>query len=191
MSRPSGQFVSRGGEKLQAALDAFELDVSGFLCGDFGCNVGGFTDCLLQRGADKVYAVDTGYGTLAWKLRCSDHVVVMERTNALYCDVPEPVDLVTIDAAWTPQKLIAPAAMRWLRPAGWVVALAKPHYELAHTLGKRPFATLTDKQAGKICRDTCDQLAELGYPPDKVITSPVRGKGGNMEFFLLLHGPGR
>ena len=187
MSRPKGQFVSRGGDKLQAALDAFKLDVTGRLCADFGCNVGGFTDCLLQRGAEKVYAVDTGYGTLAWKLRRSDRVVVMERTNALYCEVPEPVDLVAIDAAWTPLKLIVPAAMRWLKsPAGRVVALLKPHYELAHAQRQKPRAPLPDQRAREVCDDVCRQLSRLGPHPEKVIPSPIKGKGGNTEFLVLL-----
>ncbi|TFG88259.1 MAG: TlyA family RNA methyltransferase, partial [Gemmatimonadales bacterium] len=133
-------FVSRAGRKLAAALDAFGLDVAGAICADFGCNVGGFTDCLLRRRAARVYAVDTGYGALAWTLRTSDRVVVMERTNALHCPVPEPVDLVTIDVGWTPQSRIVPAAMRWLKPAGGgrIVSLLKPHYELGREAGARP-----------------------------------------------------
>ncbi len=115
-SRNRGRtYVSRAGEKLQAAMEAFGLDVRGAVCADFGCNVGGFTDCLLQHGAGKVYAVDTGYGALAWTLRRDGRVVVLERTNALYAPPPEPVDLVTIDVGWTVQQLIVPAAMRWLR----------------------------------------------------------------------------
>jgi len=103
---------------LQGALDAFGVRVAGRVCADFGCNVGGFTDCLLQAGAAKVFAIDTGYGELAWKLRKNPRVAVMERTNALYCDVPEAVDLVTVDVAWTPQRLAVPAALRWLKQPG-------------------------------------------------------------------------
>src|SRR5512138_357916 len=97
-------FVSRAGQKLHHALCAFAVDVTGFVCADLGSNTGGFVDCLLQSGAAKVYAIDTGYGVLAWKLRKDPRVVVMERTNALYCEVTQPVDLVTIDVAWTPQS---------------------------------------------------------------------------------------
>ena len=104
-------FVSRAGAKLDHALDAFGFEVSGLRCADFGCNVGGFTDCLLQRGAERVVAIDTGYGVLAWKLRNDDRVEVRERTNALHADPPdEPLDLVVIDLAWTPQRLALPAA---------------------------------------------------------------------------------
>lgn len=121
-------FVSRAGEKLAAALDRFGVDVTGMVCADLGCNVGGFTDCLLQRGAERVYAVDTGYGALAWKLRQDERVVVMERTNALHLDPPEEgVGLVTVDLSWTPQRYGVPAALRW-RP-GRVITLIKPHYE--------------------------------------------------------------
>jgi predicted rRNA methylase YqxC with S4 and FtsJ domains len=118
------RFVSRAGLKLAHALKEFNFDVNGLVCADFGCNVGGFTDCLLQRGAAKVYAIDTGYGTLAYKLRVDPRVVVMERTNALHAEPPSPggskgpgnVDLVVIDLAWTPQRHAIPAAVRWLSP---------------------------------------------------------------------------
>src|SRR5882724_12381661 len=100
------RFVSRAGEKLDHALGTFGLDVTGFTCADFGANAGGFTDCMLQRGAGKVYAVDTGYGALEWKLRKDARVVVMERTNAMHVDLPEKVDLVAVDVAWTKQRFI-------------------------------------------------------------------------------------
>src|SRR5436309_2115272 len=99
-------FVSRAGQKLDHALDVFKIDVAGLTCADLGCNVGGFVDCLLQRGAAKVYAVDTGYGVLDWKLRKDARVIVMERTNAMHVALPERVTLVTIDVAWTRQQYI-------------------------------------------------------------------------------------
>src|ERR687894_2662164 len=122
-------FVSRAGQKLDHALSHFGIDVTGFVCADLGCNVGGFTDCLLQRGAAKVYAIDTGYGALEWKLRKDPRVVVMERTNAMHAELPEPVSLVTIDVAWTRQRHILPAARRMVATDGTVVSLIKPHYE--------------------------------------------------------------
>jgi len=184
--RASQRFVSRAGEKLDAALDAFRLDVSGLTCADFGCNVGGFTDCLLQGGASKVYAVDTGYGTLAWKLRKDPRVVVMERTNALRCDRPEPVDLVVVDVAWTPQSRILPAAAAWLAGGGRIVSLLKCHYELAKATGRTPHAPIDDAKAREICLDVCGRLAEAGLPPRAVMSSVLRGKGGNLEFVLLV-----
>jgi predicted rRNA methylase YqxC with S4 and FtsJ domains len=102
--------VSRGGDKLAAALDHFELDVARRVCADLGSHVGGFVDCLLQRGAARVYSVDTCYGTLAWRLRRDPRVVVLERTNAMHVSLPEPVDLITIDVGWTPQAKILPNA---------------------------------------------------------------------------------
>jgi 23S rRNA (cytidine1920-2'-O)/16S rRNA (cytidine1409-2'-O)-methyltransferase len=128
---PEERFVSRAGAKLLRALEAFALDVTGLRCADFGCNVGGFTDCLLQRGAAHVTAIDTGYGSLAWKLRQDPRVEVRERTNALHAEPPAGgVDLVVVDLAWTPQRLAVPAALRWLAPGGRIVTLVKPHYEL-------------------------------------------------------------
>ena len=112
---PSSQYASRAGLKLEAALREFRADVSGRVCADFGCHAGGFTDCLLIHGAARVYAVDPSYGVLAWRLRQDPRVVVMERTNALHADPPEPVDWVTIDVGWTRQALAIPAALRWLR----------------------------------------------------------------------------
>src|SRR3954470_11288116 len=107
-------FVSRAGQKLEHALNTFHIDVNGQTCADLGSNVGGFVDCLLQRGAAKVYSIDTGYGVLDWKLRKDPRVVVMERTNAIHVTLPEKVSLVTIDVAWTKQRIILPAARRLL-----------------------------------------------------------------------------
>ncbi|MDP6046636.1 MAG: SAM-dependent methyltransferase, partial [Phycisphaerae bacterium] len=159
-------------------------------CADFGCNVGGFTDCLLAHGAAKVFAVDTGYGTLAWKLRKDPRVVVMERTNALHADVPEVVDLVVIDAAWTPQKLSVPAAMKWLKPGGKVISLLKPIFELAKLNpsrgGKPGPKSLTPEQSEDIRDQVCAQLIAIGFGPEKIIASPITGKGGNTEYLLLI-----
>lgn len=188
-------FVSRGGEKLDAALSAFGLDVAGCVCADFGCNVGGFTDCLLQRGAARVYAVDTGYGELAWTLRKDPRVVVMERTNALHAERPEAVDLVVIDTAWTCQEHIVSAAMNWLGPSDddaeaplpCVVSLLKPHYELAHMEPRRRRdKSLADDRADEVSRTVQARLAAQGWAVRDAMRSPLRGKGGNMEFVLRL-----
>ena len=180
------KFASRGGGKLDAALDAFGLDVRGLTCADFGCNVGGFTDCLLLRGAAKVYAIDTGRGELAWKLRRDARVVVMERTNALHVELPEPADLVTIDVAWTPQERAIPAALRLLRPGGNVVSLLKPHYELAKLAGRKCFEGLSDQEADDVCRTVCRRLAESGWDVRAAMRSVIRGKGGTLEYLLWL-----
>ena len=182
----SANFVGKGALKLASALEAFQLDVRGWTCADFGCNVGGFTDCLLGRGAAKVYALDTGYGQLAWTLRKDPRVVVLERTNALHCPVAEPVDLVVIDLGWTPQNLAVPAALRWLKPAGRIVSLVKPHYELAHVLGRSPDKNLSPAEAREILRKVRSQLSQRGAAVLAETASPVKGKGGNEEFLLLI-----
>ena len=193
MPAPDRKFASRGGEKLDAALEAFGLDVRCRLCADFGCNVGGFTDCLLQRGAEKVYAIDTGYGELAWTLRKDSRVVVMERTNALYAAPPQQVDLVVVDVAWTVQEFIIPAAVRWLGRGGGgdfpaVVSLLKPHYELTRLSGRKPHARITDSAAGDVCLEICRRLEQLNVRVRAVMRSPLLGKGSNMEFLLWIGG---
>ncbi len=131
------EFVSRAGEKLKFALEKFDIDVSGKVCADLGCSTGGFTDCLLQNGAKKVYSVDTGKNVLEWKLREDSRVVVMEKTNALHIELPEKVDFISIDVGWTPQKLIIPKALSLLKKDGDVVSLLKPHYEADKSLLKK------------------------------------------------------
>ena len=191
MITDSDPYVSRGGDKLAAALDAFGIDPAGWVCADFGANVGGFTDCLLRRGAAKVYAIDTGYGELAWTLRKHPRVAVMERTNALHCEVAEPVDLVAADMAWTPQAYILPAAVRWLKPGGCVLSLLKCHYERAKrdrpARGRRR-APLTDRQAADVCRSVCDYLHRAGVDLRALARSPLRGKGDNVEYWLWAGG---
>lgn len=207
MAKEIHNFVSRGGLKMQAALDAFNLDVTDFTCADLGANVGGFTDCLLQRGAAHVHAVDTGYGTLAWKLRQDDRVTTLERTNALHMqDVERPasVDLVVIDLAWTRQCYAIPAALEW-RPKH-IITLIKPHYEQDAPEGgggrgaKKNRPILSEEQSQEICNRVLEELAAMGGGVDGVggvvevlasIKSPVLGgKGkkhkGNVEYLAHL-----
>lgn len=197
-------YVGRGGLKLEHALREFRIDVTGLVAADFGCNVGGFTDCLLRHGARRVYAVDTGYGMLDYHLRRDERVVVMERTNALHAPPPdEPIDLVVIDAGWTPQRLIVPAAQRWLRgrdttggEPGRIITLIKPHYERsaggdgAHA-GRSDRGVVPDDEARRIAHETAGSLAPLGIEVAGLVESPLRGgasKGrrGNIEFLALL-----
>ena len=188
--------VSRAGEKLDRALDAFGLDVTGFRCADFGCNVGGFTEVLLRRGAASVVAIDTGYGTLAWKLRQDAKVETRERTNALHADPPAGgVDLVTVDLAWTPQRLAVPAALRWLAPGGRIVTLVKPHYELLD--GEKPLLDrgfLPHADAERVLSRVLDAMPALGATVLGHCESPlVGGKSsrragvpGNREWLAML-----
>jgi 23S rRNA (cytidine1920-2'-O)/16S rRNA (cytidine1409-2'-O)-methyltransferase len=176
-------YVSRGGFKLAAALDAFALDVQGWTVADVGASTGGFTDCLLQRGAARVYALDVGYGQLAWVLRQDTRVVVMDRTNARSVErLPETVDLVTADVSFISLRLILPAAMRWLRAGGQIVALVKPQFEAGRSqVGK-----------GGVVRDPAVHRAVLeglvawadgqGLAIQGLIRSPITGPAGNVEF---------
>jgi 23S rRNA (cytidine1920-2'-O)/16S rRNA (cytidine1409-2'-O)-methyltransferase len=179
---PDRQYVSRGGEKLAAALDAFGIHPAGLVCADLGASTGGFTDCLLQRGAARVYAVDTAYGQLAWKLRRDDRVTVMERTNALHVQPPPPegVDLVVVDLGWTKQDKAVPAALRWLKRDGKIITLIKPHYESGRH-------TLDDTEAEAIAGRVLADMPALGVRVIGQVVSPLRGgKGGNAEYLALL-----
>lgn len=181
-------FVSRGGLKLAAALDAFGITVEGLVAADFGASTGGFTDCLLQRGARRVYALDVGYGQLAWPLREDSRVVVMDRVNVRYLEaLPEPVDLVTIDVSFISLGLVLPAALRVLKPeTGQAVALVKPQFEAGRDkVGK-----------GGVVKDPavhCEVLGkvrgaarELGFRVRGVMRSPITGPAGNVEFLMHL-----
>lgn len=193
--RGDGPFASRAGEKLDHALSAFGLEVRGLRCADFGANVGGFVDCLLRRGAASVVALDTGYGTLAWRLRKDPRVTVRERTNALHAEPPaEGVDLVTVDLAWTPQRHAIPAALRWLARDGRIVTLVKPHYELeADERSRLDRGALAPEDAEAVCRRVLEALPSLGAEVLGCVASPLvggksaRGDGrGNREFLVLL-----
>lgn len=177
-------FVSRAGGKLDYALTAFDLDVKEMICADLGSNTGGFVDCLLKRGARRVYAVDTGHGALDWKLRKDGRVVVMERTNAMHVTLPEPVDLVTIDVAWTRQRHILPAARRMVRSGGWVVSLIKPHYEAKAAQLRK--GILPREQVKGIFEEVAVDIAAAGFDLLAATFSPMTGGGGNTELLAWL-----
>ena len=177
-------YVSRGGEKLAAALEAFQVNPAGWVCADLGSNVGGFVDCLLRRGANRVYAIDTGYGVLAYTLRTDPRVVVLERTNAMHVTLPEPVDLVTIDVAWTPQHRILPAAAGMLKADGRIISLVKPHYETDH--GNLRHGVLTPEKAKAVFDEACGRIASVGLTVIQWLESPIKGQKGNVEYLVLL-----
>ncbi len=181
---PMPPFVSRAGRKLDHALAAFGLDVAARVCADLGSNAGGFVDCLLRRGAAKVYAIDTGYGVLEWKLRKDPRVVVMERTNAMHAVLPEPVGVVTIDVAWTKQRHILPAARRMVTADAFVVTLIKPHYEadpFQLTGGVLPEADVD----GVVHAVEADVVA-AGFRLVRTVRSPILGAKGNVEVLAEL-----
>lgn len=182
-------YVSRGGLKLEAALTATRLDCTGLICLDVGASTGGFTDCLLQHGAARVFAVDVGYGQLAWSLRTDERVVVIERTNIRYLNpelIPCPVDLVTIDTSFISLKLVVPAVLRFLKPDGAILALIKPQFEAGKgKLGKD--GVVKDPRH----RETIvDELRRFFFTLDlvcgPVIPSPILGPKGNQESIILL-----
>ncbi len=183
-SSPAHSFVSRAGQKLDHALAAFSLNVTGLTCADLGCSTGGFTDCLLHRGAAKVYAVDTGYGVLDWKLRKDRRVVVMERTNAMHVVLLEPASVVTIDVAWTRQKHILPSARRALAPGGTVVSLVKPHYEAERDVLRK--GILPAELLPAILDAVWLDAAAAGFEVIATVQSPIKGAKGNAEVLAML-----
>jgi 23S rRNA (cytidine1920-2'-O)/16S rRNA (cytidine1409-2'-O)-methyltransferase len=177
-------FVSRAGEKLDAALRTFAIDVNGKTCADLGANVGGFTDCLLQYGARRVYAVDTAYGVLAWTLRKDPRVVVRDRTNALHVRLPEPMEVVAIDVGWTKQDKILPVVAHLIAPGAEVLSLVKPHYESEEAKVQR--GVLTAEQSDRVLWEVLDRIVAAGWELKGVVKSPIEGQKGNAEFVAWL-----
>lgn len=178
-------FAGRAGEKLEHSLKEFNIDVTGKICADFGSSVGGFVDCLLKHGATKVYAIETGYGVLDWKLRNNPKVVVMERTNAMHVTLPEKVDIATVDTSWTRQHHVIPNVLRQLKNDGLIVTLIKPHYEAEKTILRH--GKVDDAIAEDIAKETVKKLELLGVLVKGLTKSPLIGtKGKNIEFLALL-----
>jgi 23S rRNA (cytidine1920-2'-O)/16S rRNA (cytidine1409-2'-O)-methyltransferase len=184
-------YVSRGGLKLAAALDAFGVAPTGWVCADIGASTGGFTDCLLQRGAARVYAVDVGYGQLAWTLRQDPRVISLERVNVRYLPgLPEPVALATVDVSFIGLGLVLPRVAALLAPGGQVIALIKPQFEV----GKRQVGKGGVVRDPVLHRAAVERVlagaAALGLAPAGLIRSPVTGPAGNVEFLAWLRAGG-
>jgi 23S rRNA (cytidine1920-2'-O)/16S rRNA (cytidine1409-2'-O)-methyltransferase len=195
------RFVSRGGEKLEAALEAFGADVSGLVCADVGASTGGFTDCLLQHGAVKVYAIDVGKGILHWKLRNDPRVVVMEETNARFVEsLPEQVDLVTVDASFISLKILLPVIQKWFaifplssfmgerrKRKDSVMALIKPQFEAGRKDVSRGDGVIRDPAIHKqVLLDVLGFAQQEGFSVRGLIKSPLLGPKGNAEFLVWL-----
>ena len=186
--RGRGRFVSRGGLKLEGGLDHFGLDVDGLSCLDVGCSTGGFTDCLLTRGAASVCAVDVGYAQFDWGLRTDGRVTLFERTNV--CDLPALVgeatfDLAVSDVSFTSVLTIAPAVLQLLRPGGTFLTLVKPQFEAARE-DVGPKGVVTDEAIRRACVDRVGRgLTDLGFAVQGVCDSPIKGAKGNREYLLL------
>ena len=181
------KYVSRGGLKLESALDVFAVDPHDKICADIGASTGGFTDCLLQRGAARVYAIDVGYGQLAWKLRNDPRVVVMDRTNIRQLDaLPEPIDLAVIDVSFISLTLVLPVVRRLLQPRGECVTLIKPQFEAGRDqVGKGGIVRDTRVHRAMIQKITQYAIAN-DWRVRGICRSPIEGADGNVEFFIHL-----
>ncbi|HEY7348542.1 MAG TPA: TlyA family RNA methyltransferase [Ktedonobacterales bacterium] len=198
-SRGELRYASRGGLKLERALDAFGLSPAGLTCLDVGASTGGFTDVLLQRGARLVYAVDVGQGQLAWELRNDPRVVVMERTNIRYLEhLPAPVQCAVIDVSFISLRLVLPRVAALTTPAAWMVALVKPQFEAGKAEADRGAGVISDPQVRRrVLLTLCDWAPAQTPPlfPSGLTTSPIAGRDGNREYLLWLEkqpgfGPG-
>jgi 23S rRNA (cytidine1920-2'-O)/16S rRNA (cytidine1409-2'-O)-methyltransferase len=183
-------YVSRGGIKLEAALKALNFDVTDFVCLDIGASTGGFTDCLLQCGAKFVYAVDVGYGQLAWRLRQDPRVSCIERTNIRNLPkdaIPEPIDLVTVDVSFISLKLVIPQVLKFLIPRGTVLALIKPQFEVGKdNVGKGGVVKDQHLQAEVIQELTLFFQNQLQLNVGPIVPSPILGPKGNQEYIIRL-----
>lgn len=183
-------YVSRGGLKLAGAFEAFPaLNAQGKICMDVGASTGGFTDCLLQNGAAKVYAIDVGYGQLAWKLRQDQHVVVIERTNIRYMEpaqMPEKAALAVTDVSFISLKLVLPAMLPFIEPQGQIVALIKPQFEVGKELLPKGGVVRDPKLHAAVVDDICAFAKTLGLEWLACKPSPVLGPKGNREFLAFM-----
>jgi 23S rRNA (cytidine1920-2'-O)/16S rRNA (cytidine1409-2'-O)-methyltransferase len=190
------RYVSRGGDKLEAGLLGLHINPKGFVCADIGCSTGGFTDCLLQYGASRVYGVDVGYGILDWKLRSDERVIVLERTNARYLStehIPESIDLAVIDASFISLEPLLAPLLPFFHHSIRILALVKPQFQLPREkVG--PGGIVCDEALHQLALSMVQQFgSDLGLQCTGTIASPVRGMKGNQEFFMLLTGfsPGK
>ena len=183
------RYVSRGGLKLEKAMTIFGLRLNGCICADIGASTGGFTDCMLQNGASKVYSVDVGYGQLAWQLRTDPRVVNLERTNARYLtreQIPEEIDFFSVDVSFISLKIILPAVRPLLKDGGKAVCLIKPQFEAGREkVGKK--GVVRDKAVHEeVVQMICDFAVENGYSVQGLTFSPVKGPEGNIEYLVFL-----
>ena len=185
-SRP-GRYVSRGGTKLEKPLDTLSVDVAGKVVMDVGASTGGFTDCLLQRGARKVYAIDVGYGQLAWKLREDARVVVLERANICSLsqkEIPVPADLAVIDVSFTSLKKIWPPVIALVKPGGELLSLVRPQFEAKKEDVEAGGMVRSTKTYQEIMKTMVETARALTLHIVGIMESPIRGQKGNREFFL-------
>ena len=182
-------YVSRGGLKLEKALQTLNINIEGFVCLDVGASTGGFTDCLLQHGASCVYAVDVGYGQMAWKLRQDSRVVVMERTNIRYLSaesIPRPVDLIVIDFSFISLKIVVPAVLKFMKKSAKILALIKPQFEVGKGKVGKGGVVRDPVLHESVIKDLSDFFLKTGLSCRSVVPSPILGPKGNREFIIYL-----
>lgn len=187
IQQPASAYVSRGGEKLAPALDAFGIAPQGRIALDVGASTGGFTDCLLQRGAARVYAVDVGYGQMAWRVRQDPRVVMIERHNIRYLSsnlIPEPIQLAVIDVSFISLVLVLPPVVRLLGPEAWVVALVKPQFEVGKGRVGRGGIVRDDAQRREVVEKIVTFAEECGLKTMGTLDSPIAGQKGNREILV-------
>ncbi|UCD32579.1 MAG: TlyA family RNA methyltransferase [Desulfobacterales bacterium] len=185
----ASKYVSRGGLKLEKVIQALKTDISGLVCLDVGAATGGFTDCLLQHGASRVFAVDVGYGQLAWKLRQDPRVVVIERTNIRSMPaemLPQRVDLVTIDVSFISLKIVVPAVLKFMKKNALILALIKPQFEVGKGHVGKGGVVRDPALHAKVIDDLSVFFSKTGLAKEFVIPSPILGPKGNKEFFISL-----
>jgi len=180
-------YVSRGGLKLEKALKEFAIDVKDKVAMDVGASTGGFTDCLIQHGAKKVYSVDVGYGQLAWKLRTDPRVVPIEKTNIRYMPkekIPEEVDIVTVDVSFISLRLVIPKILEFLKPDGEIIALIKPQFEAGKGEVPKGGVIKDPEKRARIVQEIKQFFESLNVKIVGIIPSPIPGQKGNIEFLL-------
>ncbi|SKC72290.1 TlyA family RNA methyltransferase [Maledivibacter halophilus] len=182
-------YVSRGGLKLEKAVKEYNIDLSNMICMDVGASTGGFTDCMLQNGAKKVYSIDVGYGQLDWKLRQDDRVISMERTNIRYVkpeDIDEKIDFASIDVAFISLKIVLPVVKKLVKEKGNIIFLIKPQFEAGRSrVGKK--GVVRDKSVHKdVIEDILNFSKEIGLTIKNITYSPIKGPKGNIEFLVYV-----
>lgn len=182
-------YVSRGGFKLEKAMQTFPIELQGKVCMDIGASTGGFTDCMLQNGAVKVYSIDVGYGQLAWKLRTDERVINLERTNIRYIteeQIPQPVDFMSIDVSFISLRLVLPAIKPFLKPDGAIAALIKPQFEAGREKVGKKGVVRDPKVHEEVIQTIYNFVLELGWIPAGLTYSPIRGPEGNIEYLIYI-----
>lgn len=186
-------YVSRGGLKLEGALKSFRIRVEGAVCLDIGASTGGFTDCLLQHGSRRVYAVDVGYGQLAWKLRQDPRVIPIDRANIRYLPgdaIPDPVELATVDVSFISLRTVIPEVIKFLGEDARILALIKPQFEVGKGMVGKGGIVRDPAQHEAVIRELTVLFTEMGLLCEPTVPSPVLGAKGNREFFISMRCPG-